>query len=77
MNVKKMIVVRRTVTIEDRIPFTSNHYPDCDTPEEAAIYERELPMYEKLTLLSESLDAAPEDRIDYGEVITVEDYDPK
>jgi len=68
----KRIVIRRTVTLTDSIPFDKTFYPDCDTPEEAVTYELEQELGEKLALFSSQLDSTPEEQVDFSEVVTIE-----
>jgi len=69
----KRIVIRRTITLTDSIPFDKTFYPDCDTPEEAVTYELEQELGEKLQLFEELLGGTPEEQVDFGEEITIEE----
>lgn len=69
---EKELLVRRTVTLTWRIPMSA--YPGM-TPEQAAEYERNLPVTDKLEVMSLALDSdvgTP----DFGETIIIQDVLP-
>lgn len=64
------IVVRRTITITTQVKFDPELYPGSETAQDAAEYERNLELGEKVESFIESLQF---EGIDFGETVTVEE----
>jgi len=71
---EKELVIRRTITIEYQLKYVDGLYgPEVNSVEEAAEYERNLLLGDKVQAMIESLPFMTDEQIDFGETITIQD----
>lgn len=72
MTTETYIVIKRTITLTQRVLFDSNHYPDCETPEDGAEYERNLDLQEKVEAFVSGLEFSEPGDFEFREEVTIE-----
>ncbi len=66
------LVITTTITVEQTVPLTRQYYPDETTIGDALNFERNQPLTEKLESFTENMSNVPEDKINFGERISVQ-----